>query len=302
MTEFHILADDSVWRAGWEQRISARHAGAGLPEASRERRVAWSRGFRDRGELHTVAAVHADGAAVGFVAVAMNGGNARIDDIWIDPEHRGAGHGRAAREWAESWAREQGADRVFVQVMEPTRLFDDYPLRAQTMAKALGAAPELPAGVLGRPMTAAEYPAWLENDIIGYMADIVDSGSMAPEAARRKADEDFASLLPEGLDTPDNTLWTIEAGGAGVAFIWLKHHTSDAQSFVYSVSVSPDHRGKGHGRSAMLLGERATLEAGDEALLLNVFGHNRVAINLYDSLGYVVLDQSRSTDGTSSTS
>ncbi|MGY0233422.1 GNAT family N-acetyltransferase [Longispora urticae] len=302
MTEFHILADDSVWRAHWEQRVAARHAEAGLPAGSREQRVTWARAHRDRALRPVVAAVHDGQTPVGYVAVGLNGDNARIDDIWIDPGHRGRGHGRAARAWAENWAREQGADRVFVQALQPTRLFDDIPLRAQTMAKALGAAPELPAGVLGRPMTAEEYPAWLEVDILGYLADIVNSGSMEPEAARRKADEDFAALLPQGLDTPDNTLWTIEAGGEGVAFIWLKHHSSAGQSFVYSVSASPAHRGKGYGRAAMLLGERATLEAGDEALLLNVFGHNRVAINLYDSLGYVVLDQSRSTDPTTGTS
>ncbi|GIG60901.1 hypothetical protein Lfu02_52730 [Longispora fulva] len=302
MTEFHILADDSVWRAGWEQRVEARHLEVGLSEESWDSRLPRLRAYRDRGEEHAVAAVQDGGTRVGYVAVALDNAQTRIDDIWIEPDHREHGHGRAARDWAEAWGRERGAHRVFLQALEPTPVFDDYPLRAQTMVKVLGAAPDLPAGVLGRPMSAAEYPTWLENDIIGYMADIVDSGSMEPEAARRKADEDFANLLPQGLDSPDNTLWTVEAGGEGVAFLWLKHHTSPGQSFVYSVSTSPAHRGKGYGRAAMILGERATLDAGDQALLLNVFGHNRVAINLYDSLGYAVLDQSRSTDGTSSTS
>ena len=37
-----------------------------------------------------------------------------------------------------------------------------------------------------------------------------------------------------------------------------------------------------------------TLRAGHSYLGLNVFGHNTVAIRLYESLGYVRLDQSRS--------
>jgi len=34
-------------------------------------------------------------------------------------------------------------------------------------------------------------------------------------------------------------------------------------------------------------------DAGDTSLELNVFGHNQVAINLYDSLGYQATDQTR---------
>jgi ribosomal protein S18 acetylase RimI-like enzyme len=45
----------------------------------------------------------------------------------------------------------------------------------------------------------------------------------------------------------------------------------------------------------MLAGERATLDAGDTYLGLNVFGHNTAAIRLYDSMGYVTVEQVRTT-------
>jgi ribosomal protein S18 acetylase RimI-like enzyme len=44
----------------------------------------------------------------------------------------------------------------------------------------------------------------------------------------------------------------------------------------------------------MRLAEQATLSSSDTHVGLNVFGHNTVAINLYQGLGYHTVDQSRS--------
>ena len=46
----------------------------------------------------------------------------------------------------------------------------------------------------------------------------------------------------------------------------------------------------------MIIGERATLEAGDTHLALNVFGQNHVAISLYNAMGYRAYDAGRSVD------
>ena len=46
----------------------------------------------------------------------------------------------------------------------------------------------------------------------------------------------------------------------------------------------------------MIIGERATLEAGDTHLALNVFGQNHVAISLYTAMGYRAYDAGRSVD------
>jgi ribosomal protein S18 acetylase RimI-like enzyme len=59
---------------------------------------------------------------------------------------------------------------------------------------------------------------------------------------------------------------------------------------VYDVSVVEGQRGQGHGRSLMLLAERAALEAGTRLLGLHVFAGNTPAIRLYESLGYETTD------------
>jgi hypothetical protein len=44
----------------------------------------------------------------------------------------------------------------------------------------------------------------------------------------------------------------------------------------------------------MIIGEEATVAAGDTHLGLNVFGHNTPAISLYQSMGYCGYDDARS--------
>ena len=46
----------------------------------------------------------------------------------------------------------------------------------------------------------------------------------------------------------------------------------------------------------MIVGERAAIDVGDTHLALNVFGQNRVAISLYNAMGYRAYDAGRSVD------
>ncbi|MEE1808619.1 GNAT family N-acetyltransferase [Streptomyces sp. BE133] len=62
----------------------------------------------------------------------------------------------------------------------------------------------------------------------------------------------------------------------------------------YSLYVQEQHHGKGYGLAAMAVGEQATLAAGDSTLMFTVWGGNEVAMNLYTSVGYQVIEESRS--------
>ena len=72
------------------------------------------------------------------------------------------------------------------------------------------------------------------------------------------------------------------------------HHRGPGISWIYDVEVAAEFRGKGYGRAAMIIGERAALDAGDTHLALNVFGDNEVAIRLYESMGYRRYEDGRS--------
>ncbi|MFJ1544099.1 GNAT family N-acetyltransferase [Streptomyces sp. NPDC088246] len=296
MTDFSILGDNAEWQKDFERRLRVSYTAAGLGAAAAERMLEDVRA--DIGDW-TVAEITDAGTRVGYVAVVVaddDGALAgRIGDLRVDALHAGRGHEQAARDWAEGWCAERGAGRLDIRLTEPAgELFDDYHVRGQLRARCVGSPPEPVDGVTARPMTQAEYPEWLTSEKAAYVDDIVRAGALSPEEATRKSDRDFAKLIPEGLATPDNTFLVLEAAGEQIGTGWLKHGHLPGVTYGYSLYVQEQHRGKGYGRAAMSAGEQATLAAGDSTLMFTVWGGNEVAMNLYTSVGYQVIEESRS--------
>ncbi|MEU9982881.1 GNAT family N-acetyltransferase [Streptomyces sp. NPDC050856] len=296
MTEFKILGDSTEWQRDFERRLRASYTAAGLAAAPAERMLEKVRaGIGD----WTVAEIMDAGTRVGHVAVVVTGGNntcaGRIGDLRVEAPHAGRGHERAARDWAEDWCAERGARRLEIRLTEPAGdLFDDYGVRGQLRTRRVSSVPEPIGGVTARPMTQAEYPEWLTTEKASYVSGIVRAGALSPEEAVRKSDRDFAELIPKGLATPDNTFLVFEAAGEQIGTGWLKHGYLPGVTYGYSLYVQGRHRGKGYGRAAMAAGEQAVLAAGDSALMFTVWGANEVAMNLYTSAGYRVVEENRS--------
>jgi ribosomal protein S18 acetylase RimI-like enzyme len=159
-----------------------------------------------------------------------------------------------------------------------------YVLRNRGMEKALdGPPPVLPPGSDGRPMTWDEYEIWDRTGRREYAADWIRRG--VPEAdAHAKANRDFGGALPQGPDTADMWLSVLEHEGVSVGELWLA--CRDGRAFVYDVGVHAERRGRGHGRTLMLLAETQAMSAGLNRIALNVFAGNTPAERLYESLGY----------------
>ncbi|MEW2624146.1 GNAT family N-acetyltransferase [Streptomyces sp. NPDC048106] len=299
MTEFSVLDDDTVWQKDFERRLVASYEAAGLGAAAAEAYVPKGRALV--GDW-TVAGIMDAGVRVGFVAVKVDEERGAlagsIGDLYVEAGHAGRGHEEAAREWAERWCAERGARRVGVRVTEPAtgEMFAGYRVRGQVRARRVDSAPEPVDGVTARPMTEDEYAGWLALEKAAYVGDIVRSGALDQEGAVRKSDQDFADLLPEGLATPDNTLLVLEAAGEPIGTAWLRHGYLPGVSYGYSLHIHEEHRGKGYGRAAMTVGEQATFAAGDSALMFTVWGGNEVAMNLYTSTGYRIVDENRSAE------
>jgi ribosomal protein S18 acetylase RimI-like enzyme len=298
VTEFSVLDDRGEWQKDFERRLHASYTAAGLGAPAVERMLEDVRaGVGD----WTVAEITDAGARVGYVAVVVADDNGaltgRIGDLRVDAPHAGAGHEQAARGWAEEWCARRGARRVDIRLTEPAgELFDGYSIGGQVRTRRVSSPPESVDGVTARPMTPAEYPGWSASEKAAYVEGIVRAGAMSHEEAVRKGDRDFAKLLPQGLDTPDSTLLVLEAAGEEIGTGWLKHGYLPGVTYGYSLHIQEQHRGKGYGRAAMTAGEQATLAAGDSALMFTVWGGNEVAMNLYTSAGYRVLEESRYLD------
>ncbi|MFF9482956.1 GNAT family N-acetyltransferase [Streptomyces sp. NPDC014733] len=302
MTEFLVLdgttAERAAWQRDFERRSRDAYVAAGLgPEAAavqvgkaleREKTAEW-----------TVAEISHGGARIGYVAVGVTADHdvcaGRIGDLWVDAEHAGQGHEQAARGWAEAWCAERGARRINVRVAGPDGgLFADYPVEGQLRIRVFDGPPSSSAAVTARPMTADEYPHWLTAEKDAYVFGIVRAGALTRDEALRKADKDFAELLPGGLATPGHAVLALEAADARIGTAWLHHRHLPGVTYGFSLNVDAEQRGKGYGHGAMVVGEQATRAAGDTALMFTVWGGNDVAMGLYDSAGYRVLESSRS--------
>ncbi len=291
MSGIRVVPDQGEWRSGFEARVLAGYRAAGCPEPL-------SRALLERALKGVDGWTVATDGAAGWIAVGVSEDNGalvgRIHDLTAAPGPVAA----AARAWAERWCAERGAGRVEVRLTGAAHgshaVFADYPVRGQTRMRAAAERPVLPPGLTVRPLTGDEYPGWYAGEVAAYVADIVRAGALTPEQAQVKSDEDFARYLPQGYRTPGHTFYAMEAGGQVIGAGWVNHGYLPGVAFGFSLEVYEEHRGKGHGRAAMSVGEWAARQGGDEALMFNVFGGNEAAMSLYDRTGFAVLDEFRS--------
>jgi ribosomal protein S18 acetylase RimI-like enzyme len=137
-------------------------------------------------------------------------------------------------------------------------------------------------------MTGGQYRSYSGNSRDEYAKEIAESGSMSWEDAVQKAAADYARMLPHGLDTPDNYLFTAYDGDAAVGILWvmLQARSDGPRLFIGDISVDPDARRQGYGRAIMTAAEDFARTHQATAIALNVFGQNVAAQELYRQLGY----------------
>jgi ribosomal protein S18 acetylase RimI-like enzyme len=140
-----------------------------------------------------------------------------------------------------------------------------------------------------RPLRPDEYAAFVVDSKAGYAKGIEEQAGYSAEYARQKAEADFATILPAGLETPDHGIFMVEADGERVGMLWVAERELGARQvlFIYDIEIDEAHQGRGYGRTAMLLAEEEARARGINRIELNVFGGNDVARSLYRSLGYV---------------
>jgi ribosomal protein S18 acetylase RimI-like enzyme len=142
-------------------------------------------------------------------------------------------------------------------------------------------------------MTAEELAMRSDHVVDGFADSLVTASEMPLDEARAEAARRTDELLPRGVRTEGMLLWTAEAAGRAVGWIWvsLPRRNRPGTAWVYMVEVDADQRGKGYGRAIMLAAEAELIKLGIPKLGLNVFGHNTNAIRLYESLGFEVTEQ-----------
>ncbi len=145
-----------------------------------------------------------------------------------------------------------------------------------------------------RAMTDADYETWKFHSRLNYAKEKEKEG-LSREDAEAEAEKSFERHLPNGKDTPGHFIYAVttidEASVVGYLWWGLQNHGSKKVPWIFDIELKDAFRGKGYGRATMMLAETDVLAKGFDRLGLHVFGHNKVARRLYDSLGFEVSNQ-----------
>ena len=141
-----------------------------------------------------------------------------------------------------------------------------------------------------RPMRADEWESWNAQQSAGYVEQLVEMGGFTLADAEAKAASDDATLLPDGMATEGHHFLVAEDDGREVGWLWLGPGDDPSARWVYDIEIAAAERGCGYGRAVMTLAEQRVRELGATSVMLNVFAGNAVAIALYESLGYEVVE------------
>jgi ribosomal protein S18 acetylase RimI-like enzyme len=135
----------------------------------------------------------------------------------------------------------------------------------------------------------ADLKVWLGEMWVGYREELLKAG-MSEEAADQNIERNRSQLfVGEALVEGQFVLDVVEKGER-VGTLWLSSSSpqNTGEWYIYDIVVDEAHRGKGLGRLTMLAAEDFVAAHGGTRIALNVFGPNRVARSLYESLDYQV--------------
>jgi ribosomal protein S18 acetylase RimI-like enzyme len=158
-------------------------------------------------------------------------------------------------------------------------------------ASAAGHRQNAAMGTQLRRMNEAEYERFRETSIREYAQANIAAGRWLVEAALERSRDAYERLLPKGLKTPGQHLFTVHDDDqrVDVGVLWLavtEQPGGLSTGYVYDVAIAPEHRRQGHARAAFLALEAVAREMGLAEIGLHVFWNNEGAQALYRSLGY----------------
>lgn len=139
-----------------------------------------------------------------------------------------------------------------------------------------------------QPMKQEDFPQYLEHAVENYAKDKIASGNWSEEEGLELSKKEFNKLLPGGVNSKGNFLYSIFHDQQRVGMIWLAHPYKENEGYIYDFSILDNYQGQGYGKGAMKELEKIAKELGMIKIELHVFGQNQVARNLYEKMGYEI--------------
>jgi len=129
---------------------------------------------------------------------------------------------------------------------------------------------------------------YLERGIREYAEDHVRNGNWSAEEALERSKKEFEQLLPEGVNSQDQFLFSIvdETDDNKIGLLWVQ--VKDQKAFIYDFIIDESSRGKGYGKQALVALDEKLKSIEVQSVGLHVFGDNITAQELYKKMGYQI--------------
>ena len=137
-------------------------------------------------------------------------------------------------------------------------------------------------------MAEKEFRSYLEPAIRAYARMHQRAGGLTWRRALARARKDYAELLPRGLRSARQFLYSLvhESKPVGMTWFELRRKQGKRTAFIFDFQIARAQRGKGLGREALRALEGEARRLGAEEVGLHVFGSNLRARALYETSCY----------------
>ena len=136
------------------------------------------------------------------------------------------------------------------------------------------------------PIQRKDFERFLESEIRGYADDHVRNGNWPVEGVLERSVKEFETLLPDGIHSKDQYLWSIVDQENKFGMLWVQ--IEDQKAFIYDFVIDEALRGKGYGKQALTAMDEKLKSLNVESIELHVFGDNITAQELYKKMGYQI--------------
>jgi len=144
-----------------------------------------------------------------------------------------------------------------------------------------------PEEVTLQPMSPPAVAILAAGHFDAYVLERVRAGESLDQA-RQVARQQWELYLPGGQPAPGHRYHRVLEAGRAVGWLWIGPSPLDREGaeWIFNLQIDEPEQGRGLGRLALALAEADARDHGASELGLNVFGHNEVALRLYESAGF----------------
>ncbi|UQS83428.1 GNAT family N-acetyltransferase [Bombilactobacillus thymidiniphilus] len=146
------------------------------------------------------------------------------------------------------------------------------------------------------PMTEVEFSAFWQSQIKEYAKQKVANKLWSEKESLQRATDEFTLLLPQGLETYNNFLYTIKlVAGSLCGYLWLTEvvdgdNPARPYLFINDFTILPAYQGQGLSEVALKLAMIQVKKLGYQQVGLHVFGKNTQAMHIYQKAGFKMTD------------